>query len=270
MPTHGLVVRGTGGTAAKTAIQIGSNITLPAGGPWIIHGVWCNVAQATGVTAESTDSAVEIRSASGDITPDPAPGRYPASYVSAPVSASFGDAAQPTMIWPVNFVASGKAVIGLYHVPHNALAVAPNCAAGIIFSEAIPTPAPRTFMDRVQADFASATEQSIGTITLAEKATRINGIMATAARSAAPVADIPIIGSFRIGSDDVKLTPGEFPLAVTIPAGDGTVAGAASMPRLEIIDVDIPVEGGARIDCYAITNESVTNSASIAVYVSYE
>ncbi len=268
--THGLAVRGTGGTAAGSVNQIGSNITLPAGGPWIIHGIWGNLAQATAVTAESTDWSLKLDSASGDITPDPAPGLFPGSYVSAPVSANFGDAAQPTMIWPTEYVAAGKAVISLSHVPHNILAVAPNIAAGIIFSDAIPGMGKRIFIDRVQADFASTTEQQLGTITLAEKATKINGIMFTIARTAAPVADIPIIGTGRIDSDDMKLTPGEYPFALTIPAGDGTIAGAASMPRLEFIELDIPVIAGSRVDCFAITNESVTNSASIAAYISYE
>lgn len=268
--THGLAVRGTGGTAAGAAVQIGADITLPAGGPWVIHGIWGNLAQATAVADESTDWSLKLDSASGDITPDPAPGLFPGSYVSAPVSAAFGDAAQPTMIWPTEYVAAGKSVIRLKHVPHNALAVAPNIAAGIIFSDAIPVAGKRIFIDRVQADFASATEQQLGTVTLAEKATKINGLLITAARSGAPVADIPIIGTGRLDSDDLMIKPAEYPFAVTIPAGDGTVAGAASMPRLEFIELDIPVVSGARIDCFAITNESVTNSASIAAYISYE
>lgn len=267
---HGLVVRGTSGTAAASINQIGSDLVLPAGGPWIIHDIWMQIAQATAVTAESTDGTIQIVAASGDITPDPAPGRYPASYVSAPVSANFGDAVTGLNRWRVNWSASGKAAIKINHVLANALAVAPNVAAGIIFGDAMPEERPLVFCDRVQADFAATTEQSIGTITLSEKATRIVGVLGILARTAAPVADVPVIGTFRIDSDDVKLKPAEFPFNCAISAGDGTVAGAASMPNFQFIPVDIPLEGGSRVDAFATTIESVTNSASVTIYVAYE
>ncbi len=270
MPTHGLVVRGTSGTAAASVNQIGSDLTLPAGGPWTIFDIWMQIAQATPVTAESTDGTMQINAASGDLTPDPAPGRYPASYLSSPVAANYGDAVAGLQRWRVNWQAAGKAVIQIKHILANALATAPNVAAGIIFGDTVPEIRPLQFCDRVQADFASTTEQSIGTITLAEKATRIVGLLGVLARSAAPVADVPIIGSFRIDSDDMKITPGQYPFNCAISAGDGTVAGAPSMPQFEFIPVDIPIEGGARIDCFGITIESVTNSASVTIYVAYE
>lgn len=270
MATHGLVVRGTSGTAAASVNLIGAAVTLPAGGPWVIHDIWMQIAQSTAVADESTDGTMQINAASGDITPDPAPGRYPISYQTSPMSANYGPAVTGLNLWRVNWQASGKAVIEINHVLANALAVAPAVAAGIIFGDAIPEMRPLIFCDRVQADFAATTEQSIGTITLAEKATRIVGLCATLAHSAAAAVDIPAIGSFRIDSDDVKITPGQFPLNCAIGPGDGTIAGATAMPQFQFIPVDIPVEGGARIDAFATTIENVTNSASITVYVAYE
>lgn len=267
MPTHGQVVRGTGGTAAATRSQVGGNITLPAGGPWIIHGIWAHIAQATAVADESLDGSIQIDAVSGDLTPDPAPGRYPLGAISAPVSADYGHASMPLNIWDVNWSAPGKSVIALYHIPSNALAVAPQMAAGILYSEAIPDKQPLVFCDRMQADFSSTAEQAIGTITLSEKVSTIVGVCATIANTAAPAVDIPVIGTFRLQSDDVDIRPFEGPFNQALSPGDGTVAGAPSIGKTEFITVNIPVPGGARVDGFATTNEAVTNSASVQIYI---
>ncbi len=267
MATHGLVVRGTGGIVAGARSQIGANITLPAGGPWIIHGLWAQIAQTTAVTAESLDGSIQIDAVSGDLTPDPAPGRYPIGAVSAPVSANYGPQSMGLNIWPVAWSAPGKAVVALYHIPSNALAVAPATAAGIFFSDAIPTEQPLIFCDRIQADFAATAETAIGTITLSEKVSAIVGVCATICHTAAPAADIPVIGTFRLQSDDVDIRPFEGPFNQAISPGDGTIAGAPSIGMTKFIPVNIPIIGGSRVDGFATTIENVTNSASVQIYL---
>ncbi len=271
MPTHGQILRTTAGPqTAKTFVNIGTNITLPAGGPWIIFGLWMYALINSALTAEALDGAMKVNAASGDLTPDPAPGIYPVAAHSSPISAAFGPASTPLNIWPVNWSAAGKSVIEIQYAPNNTLTTASQIICGLIYGDAIPETRRLIFCNYVQADFASAVEQAIGTITLAEKATRIVGICGTLGHTAAPAADVPVMGHFRINSEDVKLAPAQFPFNQSISPGEGTIAGAVGIAKTEFIPVDIPVAGGARIDCFAMTVPLVTNSASAAVFIAYE
>ena len=268
--THAQVATGTGGTTAATRVQIGTNITLPAGGPWLIHGVWAQQAQTTAVTAEPMIGTLEVESLSGDLTPDPAPGRFPIAGYTSPVSASYGAASMPLNIYRVRWVAAGKAVIALYHNPDVTLAVAPRVVAGIIYSDVEPEAKPLLFVDRVNSAFAATTEQTIGTITLSEKVKRIIGICGLISHTGTQTADEPVIGTFRLTSDDVKIVPLELPFNQAIGPGDGTVAGAVSIGRTQFIPVSIEVPGGSRVTALATTLESVPGSAEVSVYVAAE
>ena len=98
MATHGLLVTGTGGTAAESVTQIGANITMPAGGPWTIHGLWGLVVQDTAVADEAVSGGLRLEALSGDLTPDPAPGRYPCLGIPSQSSANFGAHSTPLNI----------------------------------------------------------------------------------------------------------------------------------------------------------------------------
>lgn len=270
MSTFALAVTGTGGTAAGATTQIGSNITLPAGGPWIIHSLWGQVAKVTTVPNEGTGGALVVNSFSGDITPDPAPGTYPLIGACASESANSAIAAVPLNIWPVAWQAAGKAVVQLSYLNHLAITTGSICAAGIIFGDSVPERRPLTFCDGVRSAFASASEQSIGTITLAEKATRIVGILADLNKGDAPTAGEAIMATIRLGSADVKLPPAQYPCNRAFNASDGTAVGQSATPMSNFIPVDIPVEGGARIDVFATTTVSVTGNADVQVYLAYE
>jgi len=270
MSTHAFAVQGPGGTAAGAITQIGGNITLPAGGPWIIFGLWAQVVKATATVAEGTGGHLLVNSLSGDLTPDPAPGRYPLVGNCAGVSAVSQPAQVPLNIWPVNWSAAGKSVISLSY--HNQLAttVAQEIAAGIIFGDAIPEKRPLTFCDGVRAAFAATTEQTIGTITLSEKATRIVGILADVNHGDAWTAVEEVMATIRLASDDVKMPPCQFPCIRAFDAGLGVIAGASSVPQGQFIPLDIPVEGGARIVCYATSSIAVTANCEVSIYIAYE
>jgi len=270
MATHALAVTGTGGTAARATTQIGGDLTLPAGGPWIIHHVWGQVVKSTTVPNEGTGGELVVNSYSGDITPDPAPGKYP--LIGSPISESANSAisAVPLNLWRVQWNAAGKAVVQLSYRNQLAITTASITAAGIIFSDAVPEMRPLTFCDTVQASFASTAEQSIGTITLAEKATRIVGILADFNKGDAATAAEAIIATIRLDSPDIKLPPAQYPCNRAFNASDGTAAGQSSVAQSQFIPVDIPVIGGARINCYATTPVSVTGNADIAIYIAYE
>lgn len=270
MSTHAIARTGTGGTAAAAKTQIGADITLPAGGPWKIFGLWGQVVKNTTVPSEGAGGQLIIDALSGDLVPDPAPGKYP--LIGNPQSSSVNSslAAVPLNIWPVNWDAAGKAVIKLSYLNQLAITTASITAAGILFGKETPISSPFPFCDGVYSSFASATEQSIGTITLAEKATRIVGIFADLNKGDALTTAIPTMATIRLASDDIKMPPAQYPCMRAFDAGDGTVAGECSAPRMDFIPVSIPVEGGARINVYATTTQSVTGNADVQVFVAYE
>lgn len=270
MSTHALAVTGAGATAAATKTQIGGNLTLPAGGPWTIFGLWGQVAKVTAVASEGTGGQLIVDSLSGDLSPDPAPGKYPLIGNCQASAAHFSCAAMPLNIWPVNWSAAGKSVISLSYLNQLAITAASQCAAGILFGDEVPEKRPLVFCDGVYSAFAAATEQLIGTITIAEKASRIVGILADLNKGDALTVAEEIMATIRLSSDDVMLPPAVYPCNRCFDSGDGTVEGESAVPRSDFIPVDIPVVGGARINCYATTTRSVTGNAEVQVYIAYE
>lgn len=270
MSTHALLTTGAGGTGAASKTQIGSNLTLPAGGPWLIHGVWGQVAKITSVPSEGTGGQLIVEAKSGDLNPDPAPGTYPMIGTPQSSSANASLAAMGLNIWKVQWEAAGKAVITMSYLNQLAITTGSQCAAGIIFGKEIPVARPLVFCDGVYTAFASAAEQSVGTITLAEKASRITGILGLCTHGDALTTAEPLMVTIRLASDDIKLPPAQFPCAHCFDAGDGTVEGETAMPRADFIPIDMPVEGGARVDVYATSTQSITGNCEVQVFIAYE
>ena len=270
MATHGLREFGTGSTTAATKKKIGSTITLPAGGPWTIQYVWGQVATVTAVPDEGTGGILHIDALTGDLTPDPAPGKYPLIGHAISESAASRGGGMPLNLWPVNWQASGKAQIDLSYTNLLAITTAPAVAAGIIFGDSMPEVRPLKFCDVVSTSFASATEQTVGTITLAEKATRLVGVLADLGKGDAITTAEPCMAAIRLDSADIKLPPSQFPCDKAWDSSDGTAVGAAFAPRCDFIPLDISVVGGARIDVFVTSTQSVTGNADIHVYLAYE
>jgi hypothetical protein len=270
MATHAWLRTGTGGTAAESITQIGTDIVMPAGGPWVIHGLWGLVANNTAVHSESVSGALLIDALSGDLTPDPAPGLYPLIGNPSASGANLPLVSSPLNIWDVKWEASGKAVISLSYVNDQGNATAPIVAAGIIFGDSIPEKRPLVFCGRVAANLTANTEATIGTITIAEKATRIVGIMATAVKDGAITADEGMIATVRLDSADIKMPPAQYPTAHAYSAADGTPAGASAIGQAQFIPLDIPVIGGSRINCFGTLVNAVTAGLDVQVFIAYE
>ena len=268
--SNGIVRTGVGGAAADSITQIGANITLPAGGPHIIHGVYAMAVQDTGVTSESVGGGIRVEALSGDLTPDPAPGRYPVLGMASQSSANFGIHSTPLNIWPVNWSASGKATLAISYINDSGNATAPIVLAGLLFGESIPVKRPLVFCDRVSVNLTAATEATIGSITLAEKATRIVGVMATALKDGAVTADEGMLAHIRLDSADIKVAPAQFPCSHGYSAADGTPAGGGSLGQAQFIPVDIPVIGGSIITCFGTLVNAVTAGLDVQVYLAYE
>lgn len=270
MASHGLAVRGTGGTTAASTTQIDSNITLPAGGPWVVYKVWGNVSKKTTIPDQGTGGQLIVNSYSGDLVPDPAPGKYPMVGNGISSSANCGLGIVPVSMWDVMWEAAGKAVLQLSYLNQLAITTASHTSGGVIFGDSIPEERPLTFCDGVYNSFASTSETLIGTITLSEKASRIVGILADLNKGDAATAGITCHGTIRLQSNDVDMAPGEFPCNRAFDATDGTAVGAPSTPRSKFIPVDIPIIGGSIINVYGTTTESVTGNADFSVFIAYE
>ncbi len=270
MSTHALATTGAGSTSAATKVKIGSTLTMPAGGPWIIHKLWGQVVRSTTIPDQGTGGILHVDALTGDLTPDPAPGKYP--LVGSPIAESANSAisAVPLNLLDVAWQASGKAQIDLSYTGLLAVTTASIVGAGIIFGDSIPVKTPLTFCDAVNSSFASASEQSIGTITLAEKATRIVGIFADLNKGDAATAGEAILATIRLDSADMKLPPAQYPCNRAFNASDGTPVGQSAVAMSNFIPVDIPVVGGARVDVFATTTISVTGNADVSVYLAYE
>ncbi|KKM90355.1 hypothetical protein LCGC14_1239500 [marine sediment metagenome] len=270
MATHAFSRQGPGGTAAGEETQIGANLDMPAGGPWTIHHVWAQVVRATTIPDQGTGGTLHVQAISGDLTPDPAPGKYP--LIGSPISESANAAlsAVPLNLWPVNWQAAGKALLSLSYIQQLAITTPSEVACGIIFGDSIPEVRPLMFCDVVSTAWASASEQAVGTLQLSEKATRIVGILADLNKGDASTTAEEVMATIRLGSADIKIPPAQYPCNRAFNASDGTAAGQSAVAMSNFIPVDIPVIGGARIDVFVTSSISVTSNAEVRVYLAYE
>ena len=261
--TFAIAVQGAGGAGAGETVISGSAITLPAAGPWTIHHIWCQVVAATNTVAEQLGGFIRMNAVQGDLDPNPAPTQCPTPVVGSHLGATVDVSMCPLDLIPTRYVGPGIAQIELIYNQPIAMAVAPQLAAGIIFSRAgiIPEAKPRIFVGQVDTTVTSAASTSIGTITLAEKATRITGICAQ-----------ELIGIVTLSSDDIKLQPAQYPCSAAFSAGIGALINNSTYATPVWIPVDIPLEAsrGARIACSLDLNTAVTNGAYISVALAYE
>ena len=259
------------GPGAVTAIDtLLGTITLPAGGDWNIFGVFCQIVNATPTPAQSISGYFRLYAATGDLVPNPAPSKFPFPHLGAMLGATTDVVNCPLQIIPVAYVAPGKAQIQIIIHQDTTNTVAPQIVAGIIFGKTLPQDTAFVFVDQVRAAVTVATEAAIGTITLAEKATLITGVCGMIAQNGVLVTLEELIGQFRLGSDDVKMAPSSWPFSAAYGAGLGALINQSQPCVPRFIPVHIPVQGGARIDCFCDLNTAVTNACEAQVYIKYQ
>ena len=266
--THGMVVAGAGPTAAEDK-TIGQ-ITLPAGGPWTIFSLWTLIAAATATAGESFGGHFRINAASGDVSPNPAPSRFPTGMVGSQLGALNNIVACPLQIFDVDYQAEGKAVIDMIYNEASNVTVATQVVLGIIFGKTRPSAAPIKFSDRIRAAIKSGSDSSIGTLTLPEGATKITGICCVAVQDGVLTAGEELIGFMRLSSDDVKFPPAQYPINAAYSAGLGATISVGNMQPVKIIPVNIPIPGGARVDAYLDLNTALTNEAEVELFLTFE
>lgn len=266
--THGSVVSGTGSAAAADAI-IGT-ITLPAGGPFLIHGAWAQVVSVTPTAAESVGGHFRFDATSGDLTPSPAPSRMPCFESGSSLGATIDRGQCPLNIFPVAWEGSGKAVINAIFHTAVAMTVAPEVVMGLIYGKERPVMKPAPFYDVARAAVAATADTAVGTITLAEKATKITGVCGILSQDGVLVTVESLLGFWRMSSDDVKLPPMQMPFNNVYGGGLGALIQGGNQGNINFIPVDIPVLGGARINLFVDLNVAVSNATDVEIFVAYE
>lgn len=266
--THGAVVAGTLGTAAGETVV--GTITFPAGGPWIIWGLWGFMVATTPTAAEVMAGHMRLNAVSGDILPNPAPSRFPLAAVGSQLGATLPSIRHALKIWPVSYEAPGKGVMQMIINQAVGNTVAPEAVMGVLFGKTVPSLMPYRFIDTVRAQLAAAVDTLIGTVTIAERASRITAVGGILVQDNVITTVQELIGYFRLGSDDVRMPPAQFPFSAVYGGGLGALILASAAQEPVMIPVEIPVEGGARIDCYTLLNNLVTNAAEVEIFIAYE
>ncbi len=267
--THGLVVQGAGSTGAAETL-IGS-VELPTRGqPWSLHGLSGQVVRATATAAEAVVGNMRMNSASGDITPDPAPSRWPLSSSGSFLGSVADIPVCPLHKYDLDLLAAGKANVDLLGVVGIAVTVGPRFCIGIQFGPAPPAVRRFKFCDRVRATQTAVARTQIGTIQLSEKATRITGIMGYIRQDGVLVTAEELQGFFDLASDDVDLVPSQWQFNETFGAGLSTTIASSQVTMPQPHVVDIPAPGGARIDCFVTLGTAVTNGTDVEIFIMYE
>lgn len=266
--SHGMVAVGAGGTVVGDTVV--ASIVLPAGPSWNIYGLFGQVVPATATAAEFIGGHVRIDATAGDLEPNPAPVRFPVPYISAFLGATADASVSPLQIHPITFTAPGKAAIDLIYSQDIACTVAPQIVMGIQFGKTVPILGRSRYCDRVVTTLTAAGDTAVGTITLAEKASRITALIATLAQDGVVVAGEELLGFCRLDSDDFKMAPAQYPFSAAIGAGLGVAIDAPPAIVPVRIPLSIPVLGGARVDCFVDLNTAVTNACQASIYLEYE
>lgn len=267
--SHSLVrIAATVATVVET--QIGLDIELPVrANSWMINDVTGQVVRQTADPAVSIGGTMRIVAPSGDLTPDPAPAHRPVYETASLLNTTSGVSNCPVWRYPTEIQAAGKANISLFSTNAIASATAPIWGVGVHFAPAIVQPERPLFGDFVRATQSAVARTLVGTIILSEKANKIVEIMGILSQDGVLTTAEELIGFFDLASDDIELAPSQWLFNTAFGAGIGaTIASgshAARSPHL----VDIPVVGGARIDCFVTLTTAVTNPADVMIYVGY-
>lgn len=267
--THSMLVAGDASSAAGD--QLIGSIELPQrkSGEWTIFKVFGYVVRSTATAAESVGGYIKLSPNTGEITPHPAPSKFPIFGPPSSLGSNIDAPASPLNLYDVDLSASGKANIDIYY--HNSIAASTpaRVIAGIMFGDERPAPTPLKWIDSVRSTIASSDDTAIGTIELSANAQRIVGVAGVLQQDGVLVAGGDLIGYFRLDSDDVKIIPAQYPFTCAWNAGLGTTISTDVGPAINLLPVDIPIPEGARIGSFVKLSVGVTNPADVEIFIAY-
>lgn len=268
--THALLTRGVINSTAGTKVQIGEDIILPADGPWIVHHIHGSLQKADGTGKTATPGFFQIDSVEGAMNPDPAPGQFPFVYQSAENSAGGAANPVPLVLIPVQWEVAGKGTLRLNAEMATSAGTTLTAIAGIMFGRERPIEQPIIFSAMVTGRATETGETFIGTIQLSERATEITHLYPDFALEGPPVNDFPNTVSIRLDSDDVDLTPAQFPCVRQYAPRVDAQSGSPAIPELKYYPVKIPVEKGARINVFATIYEGSPEDINVTLFIGYK
>lgn len=266
--THGMIIAQAGGTAA-TALDL-STITLPAGGPWKIHQVFGQVARSTATAAQATAGHLAFRCDSGDSTPNLAPNSFPITEEGSTLGATINQSVCPLQLFDVDWEVKGKGVLTPVFTTEVVVAAAPQIVCGIMFGNERPEKKPLVHISRSRVSITAATLTAVGTITLPESASKITAVCAYLLQNGVLTTAEELIGFWQMSSEDQDIAPAQYPFDAAYGAGLGALINSAPGQQNTFIPVNIPIIGGARIDCKVDLNTAVTNGAECVIFLAHE
>lgn len=275
--THADGVSGAGGLTAETPVTVGT-VTLAAGGPWNVWGIYYAIVEDVAVTTEQSINVLRVLApnTSDFLTPAPSPFDIPTTAIGAIA----GDGAIPWalahQVKPVAWRVAGKGLIRFQTFPDITISNAVRASCGVLYGTKPQVverfdEAPYVFSDRVAGTSDGTAEASIGTITLSERATLITALCVTVDHATNAEGD-EINGLFRIQSDDIDLAPARYPFSHYTTAGLDPAEGIflATPYHPKWVNVHIPVPGGARVEFLTDLDQDVTNAANTNCYIRYQ
>lgn len=263
MRMHALNLLGSATLTSGAHTSIGQ-LTLPAGDRWKILSVY-----GCAFPAAQAESNIELKliALSGDVIPNPAPFKLPLAASSPAQSNPAVALVQQPIFYRTKFDGAGKSVIDFSLLQRGATgAVKYNCGL-LLGNGKLDVASDVTYCDSVSANIPAATEVLVGTITLSERAKRITGISTQCVPNGAIAANEFLLGTVRIESNDVLLTP------LTLPI-HSAIQGSATAPNLTdpiispFLPLDVDVPNGARINVYVKLLAALDSEAT--VYLAYE
>ena len=270
MSTHSLLTYDTIPLSDVRPVQVGNIITLPAKGPWDIYQIYCQTVENSGTDSVSISGNIVFDSVEGDLSPDPAPGQFPYAGTTANQATGRGVSHSPLNIYDVQWTAAGKSQVRFLVQPQVVRSSQPGILCGLIFGKQRPVPTPIKYSTMLRAVTSNSFEDILGTITLSERATKIVGIAAVIMDQTLHAGSLARLFTYRMDSDDIKLQPSDWPFQYAYNRPNGVQPTSCDLPPVKYMPVDIPVEGGARIDVY-VTPRVLTSSVACDVlfYLGY-
>jgi len=171
---------------------------------------------------------------------------------------------------PVSWETPGKMTFDVHAYDEHAGAVAELLTVAIFFGKVRPLFIPAQLIDRLSGTITKNTTTLLGTITLAETATKIVGISGRVTPNVAQPQNEQLHASFTLESDDIDLTPSTWPIDPMISGFTGGEAHAETIGPLKFIPVDIPVPKGARVNVYFTINSAIASDPYAQFFLAYE
>lgn len=266
--THGQLAVAT--VIPSAGLQPFGSITLPAGGPWVIHHVYGQCVNNT--VADTTDFGQRFSfiPATGDLAPTSIPSDFPFPPFTRIWGTPNSRIISHLTLQPVFWTAPGKAILTINTNSDSGFRNNERAIIGILYSPTIPQPAHSPFSAFVSGATAGAAETSLGTITLSEGARKITSITALLEQGGGATPTTQAVAFIRLDSADFAITPAQFPVNAIF--GFPRTANQPSMTQHPLVSIplDIPVPKGARIDCFVTLHEATASSEVISLYLQYE